>query len=161
MAGRKRRCVPLAAQVVTLRTPPRCRCAAAADARGALPHKKAGRLPVTQAFCGGAAEARAGSPRERCCAGAVSTPVRCALVAIALGSASVAKLTHTAVPVCHVIVPTKSVHSRVRACAYVPPVRSEGRIEPLPATPPGILPTALIHCTTQKKTRKHGPSMAS
>jgi hypothetical protein len=87
----------LAAQVVTLRTPPRCRCAADADTRGALPHKKAGRLPVAQAFCSGT-EARAVSPRGRCSAGAASTPVRSALVAMAPGA-------WRANGGCHVIVP--------------------------------------------------------
>ena len=75
----------MAAQVVTLRTPPCCRCATAADMRGALPHKKAGRLPVDQALCNGAAEARNDSPRRCCFAGAASKPVRSALLAIAPG----------------------------------------------------------------------------
>jgi hypothetical protein len=74
----------LAAHVVTLRTPPCRRCATAADTRGAL-QKKAGRLPVAQALCNGAAEARADSLRRCCFAGAASRPVRSALLAIAPG----------------------------------------------------------------------------
>ena len=78
---------PLAAQVVTLRTPPCCRFATAADTRGALPHKKAGRLPEAQALCNGAAKARAGSLRRCCFAGAARQPVRRAVLAIAPGRA--------------------------------------------------------------------------